>query len=90
MPGADRDVTATSTEDAAAEAAQLVEDEAFRAEARAFLEAHAQLRQGFGDTTITLGATDTSKEAEAAHVQRCRAWQRTLFDNGWAGIAWPE
>jgi alkylation response protein AidB-like acyl-CoA dehydrogenase len=89
MPGADRNVTATSTEDAAAEAAQAAEDDAFRAEARAFLEAHASLRQGFGDTTITLGATDTSKEAETAHVERCRAWQRTLFDNGWAGIAWP-
>jgi alkylation response protein AidB-like acyl-CoA dehydrogenase len=73
-----------------AEAAQAAADDAFRAEARAFLEAHAQLRQGFGDATITLGATDTSKEAEAAHVARCRAWQRTLYDNGWAGIAWPK
>jgi alkylation response protein AidB-like acyl-CoA dehydrogenase len=80
-----------TTDDAAAEAeaAQLAADEAFRAEARAFLEAHATLRQGFGDATITLGATDTSKEAEHAHVERCRAWQRTLFENGWAGIAWP-
>jgi alkylation response protein AidB-like acyl-CoA dehydrogenase len=65
------------------------EDAAFRAEARAFLEAHAKSRQGFGDRTITLGNTDTSKEAEAAHIERCREWQRTLFDNGWAGISWP-
>ena len=81
--------TTTEAEAAAADAAQAVADDAFRAEARAFLEAHARLRQGFGDTTITLGATDASKEAEIAHVERCRAWQRTLFDNGWAGIAWP-
>jgi alkylation response protein AidB-like acyl-CoA dehydrogenase len=86
-------VTATTTDadaDAARVSAQLVADDAFRAEARAFLEAHATLRQGFGDATITLGATDTSQEAEDAHVARCRAWQRTLSENGWAGIAWPQ
>jgi alkylation response protein AidB-like acyl-CoA dehydrogenase len=66
-------------------------EEAFRVEVRAFLEAHAQLRQGFGDRTITLGSTDPSKEAEDEHIRRCRAWQRTLFENGWAGITWaPE
>jgi alkylation response protein AidB-like acyl-CoA dehydrogenase len=65
-------------------------DEAFRKEVRSFLEAHAKLRQGFGDQTITLGSTDTSKEAEERHIQRCREWQRTLFDNGWAGITWPK
>jgi alkylation response protein AidB-like acyl-CoA dehydrogenase len=64
-------------------------DEAFRGEARAFLESHARPRQGFGDQTITLGSIDTSKEAEAEHIERCRAWQRTLFENGWAGITWP-
>jgi alkylation response protein AidB-like acyl-CoA dehydrogenase len=72
----------TDTEETAA-------DEALRTEVRAFLERHAQLRQGFGDQTITLGATDTSKEAEHAHIERCRAWQRTVFENGWAGITWP-
>ncbi len=78
-------MTATTTGDATSEAA----DDAFRAEARAFLEAHATLRQGFGDTATTLGATDPSKEAEDAHVRRCREWQRTLYENGWAGITWP-
>jgi alkylation response protein AidB-like acyl-CoA dehydrogenase len=66
------------------------QDELFRAEVRDFLSSHAQLRQGFGDRTITLGSTDTSKEAEEAHISRCREWQRTLFDNGWAGITWPK
>ena len=46
----------TTTDDSAAEAAQAAADEAFRAEARAFLEAHASLRQGFGDTTIRVSA----------------------------------
>jgi alkylation response protein AidB-like acyl-CoA dehydrogenase len=68
---------------------ETTEDQAFRAEVRAFLEAHATPRQGFGDKTITLGNTDTSKEAEQEHIERCRAWQRTLFDAGWAGITWP-
>jgi alkylation response protein AidB-like acyl-CoA dehydrogenase len=75
-------VTATDEETA--------EDQAFRAEVRAFLEAHAQPRQGFGDKTITLGNTDTSTAAEQEHIERCRAWQRTLFDAGWAGITWPK
>jgi alkylation response protein AidB-like acyl-CoA dehydrogenase len=72
----------TDTEETAA-------DEAFRAEVRKFLETHAKLRQGFGDQTISLGATDTSKEAERAHIERCRTWQRTVFENGWAGMTWP-
>ena len=51
------------------------EDRAFRAEARAWLEANAPPRQ---------------RVAEGRdHFDRCRAWQRTLFDGGWAGVAWP-
>ncbi|MDQ1521015.1 MAG: hypothetical protein QOI55_2088, partial [Actinomycetota bacterium] len=68
---------------------EIAADEAFRSEVRAFLEAHAKPRQGFGDQTITLGSTDTSKEAELEHLRRCREWQRTLFESGWAGITWP-
>jgi len=26
----------------------------------------------------------------AVHVVECRAWQRTLFEHGWAGITWPQ
>jgi alkylation response protein AidB-like acyl-CoA dehydrogenase len=71
--------------------ADTAEEEAFREEARAFLSAHAKLRQGFGDQAMsTLGATDTSKAAEEEHIRACREWQRTLFENGWAGITWPK
>jgi alkylation response protein AidB-like acyl-CoA dehydrogenase len=33
---------------------------------------------------------DPSPEADAEHVRHCKEWQRTLFDEGWAGIAWPR
>jgi len=61
--------------------------EAFRAEARAWLSAHARPRTGRGDWSN--GPADPSWEAECAYVERCRDWQRTLFDGGWAGITWP-
>lgn len=64
------------------------QDAAFRAEVRAFLDAHATLRHGTDRTTLL--STDTSLEAELHHIAGCRDWQRTLFDNGWAGITWPR
>ena len=59
----------------------------FRAEARAWLEAHARPRAGPGDWSN--GPRDTSWDAECEYLERCREWQRSLFDGGWAGIAWP-
>jgi alkylation response protein AidB-like acyl-CoA dehydrogenase len=61
------------------------EEAAFRAEARAWLEAHARPRGG-----EAAGPRDHGPEAEAAFFERCRAWQRTLFDGGFAGITWPR
>jgi acyl-CoA dehydrogenase len=52
------------------------EDREFRSEARAWLEANAPRRHPRTD--------------EREHFDRCRAWQRMLFDAGWAGIAWPK
>ena len=66
-------------------------DDAFRERARAFLEAHARPRRTDEDDFARfrfLG--DASPEADAEHVRRCKEWQRTLFDGGWAGIAWPK
>ena len=36
--------------------------------------------------------THPSKDAESkqAHLEYLRAWQRTLFDGGWAGVSWPR
>src|SRR5690348_70071 len=60
------------------------EEAAFRAEARAWLEAHAAPKQP--------GASDrlTAARVDPQHVERCREWQRTLYEGGWAGIAWPK
>ena len=63
---------------------------AFRAEARAFLEANARPRRaGEDDFARFRFLGDPSPEADAEHVRSCKQWQRTLFDEGWAGIAWP-
>ena len=56
---------------------------AFRAEARAWLEAHAERRQP--DARPTMAAAN-----DPGHLEACRRWQRTLYDGGWAGIAWPK
>jgi acyl-CoA dehydrogenase len=63
------------------------EEAAFRAEARAWLDAHAIPKDHPDDFSLGLwtGAYD-----EATYIERCRAWQRTLFDGGWAGITWPK
>jgi alkylation response protein AidB-like acyl-CoA dehydrogenase len=62
------------------------EEATFRGEARAWLSAHAPLKSG---DVRRLHHGDPSPEADAEHVRRCRVWQRTLYDAGWAGITWP-
>jgi alkylation response protein AidB-like acyl-CoA dehydrogenase len=62
------------------------EEAAFRAEARAWLEAHAtRIVHDGGSHRNPWGTGD-----EAAHVRRCKEWERTLYDGGWAGITWPK
>jgi alkylation response protein AidB-like acyl-CoA dehydrogenase len=56
-----------------------VEDAEFRAEARAWLAEHAPA------TRAQLDAATTDVE----RFEASRAWQRRLFDGGWAGITWP-
>jgi acyl-CoA dehydrogenase len=57
------------------------DEAAFRAEARAFLEAHkpARWEHPFGE--------DVDEEKLLAGS---KAWQRTLFENGWGAILWPR
>ena len=59
------------------------EEAAFRAEARAWLEAHAELRKP--DARPTMAAAN-----DPGHIEACRKWQRTLYDGGWAGLTWPK
>jgi alkylation response protein AidB-like acyl-CoA dehydrogenase len=64
------------------------EQAAFRAEARAFLEAHAPPRTG-DDMSWTKGVLSLDPAVEEEYRERNRRWQQTLYDNGWAGITWP-
>ena len=34
--------------------------------------------------------TPPSTGRRGEHVEHLRAWQRTMFDGGWAGVAWPK
>ncbi|MBI2705992.1 MAG: acyl-CoA dehydrogenase family protein [Actinobacteria bacterium] len=65
------------------------EDAAFRTEARAFLEAHAPRKTGT-DADWSRGAMAEHPDEQAVYHKRCQEWQATLYDNGWAGIAWPK
>jgi alkylation response protein AidB-like acyl-CoA dehydrogenase len=60
---------------------------AWRAEVVAFLDAHARLRSGLDDWSASPVHDDSAAELE--YFERCRAWQRTVFDGGYAGITWP-
>ncbi len=69
----------------------LDELDAFRAEARAWLEANGErLPDGAGDWSRYQFLEDPSPEADAEHVRAGKAWQRKLYDGGWAGITWPK
>src|SRR5258707_11750926 len=52
------------------------EQEAFRAEARAWLEAHVP--------ADPLPSLDT-----AAGFEAHRAWERTMFEDRWSVVSWP-
>jgi alkylation response protein AidB-like acyl-CoA dehydrogenase len=55
---------------------------AFRAEARAFLEAHAPRRP--------VGARAEQSTNRRDSLAQARAWQRVLYENGWAAMLWPK
>ncbi len=60
---------------------------AVRERARAWLESVARRRgEGDGDWQSFRAKTD---EADAAHLETARAWQRTKFEAGWAAPHWP-
>ena len=64
------------------------EEALFRAEARAWLEAHAWPRSA-RSAAARRRWRDPSPKAQAAHVAACRSWQSILHQGGWAGITWP-
>ena len=64
------------------------EEAAFRAGARAFLEAHAEPISRDAVTPSAIVA-EWSPEEEDRRLTEATGWQRLKYDNGWAGIAWP-
>ena len=62
---------------------------AFRAEARAFLDANAVR---LPPTALALSSivAEWSPEEEAARLDEAKRWQAVKHAAGWAGIAWPE
>jgi alkylation response protein AidB-like acyl-CoA dehydrogenase len=62
------------------------EEAAFRAEALAWLERHATRLDD--DAASPQGSYGASGLKE--HMDRSRAWQRTLYEEGWAGITLPK
>ena len=64
------------------------EEAAFRAEARAFLEQHAERKQPGVTNLDELNRHDPDWMHN--HLEFCRQWQHVLYGNGWAGITWPK
>lgn len=58
----------------------MLPDPAFRAEAATWLAQHAPAMRARLDAASN----------DQAHFDAGRAWQRELFDGGWAGISWPS
>ncbi len=63
------------------------DEAAFRAEARAWLAAHAPAKGGPDD--FSTGFLERSMDPDE-FMARTKAWQRLLVDEGWAGITWPK
>ena len=56
------------------------EESLFRAEARDFLNAHAQLKND----------SEPRDESEGDYLARAKAWQKLKYENGWACLNWPK
>ncbi len=63
------------------------EEAEFRAEARAWLEANA-VPKGHPDDFSHGHQSDAMSDEH--YAKRCADWQRTLWEGGWAGVAWPR
>ena len=64
------------------------EDATWREEVRAWLEANAS-RRPEGEETIP-NILGEEKEDESLVLERAKAWQKKLFDSGYAAITWPK
>ena len=60
---------------------------AFRAEARAWLDANAVPKGHPDDFSAGIWTTELTEDV---YIKRCREWQGRLAEGGWAGITWPS
>jgi alkylation response protein AidB-like acyl-CoA dehydrogenase len=65
------------------------EEAEFRLRCRSFLDAHATPKPEVVDWSESHWAKPSTTDQEKLHVAQCREWQRTKYDNGWAGLTWP-
>jgi alkylation response protein AidB-like acyl-CoA dehydrogenase len=63
------------------------EQDEFRAEARAFLEANAQPKR---ETSVWAVNFHTDPDDAAREFETGRKWQHTMFENGFAGLTYPK
>jgi len=61
------------------------QEAAFRAEARAWLEANAELKD-----PNEVGADVLGERTDSATVKAAQAWQKKKADAGWACLTWPK
>src|SRR5262245_58467389 len=76
MTATDADITSGDT----------AEQAAFRAEVRAFLEANAQPKREVSPWAVNF---HTDPDEARAEFEAGRAWQKTMYDNGFAGLTYP-
>jgi alkylation response protein AidB-like acyl-CoA dehydrogenase len=63
---------------------------AFRSEVRAWLEANAKRRRhDTSEFKRRMSESSQTPESERAHVETCKAWQRKIYDAGYAGLNVP-
>ena len=74
---------------AVVETSETAEQGAFRDEVHAWLEANAPRRR-YDSSEFKRRVAETSAEDEQAHVEASKAWQRRIFDAGFAGISVPR
>ncbi len=69
-------------------ATESAEHAAYRESARSWLAENAELKTGVDDWSTQ--KTHVDPDALVAYFERCKAWQRTTFEGGYAGITWEK
>src|SRR3974377_1159299 len=65
------------------------QEQAFRAEVRAWLDAHAARRRAGERSDHSYMPGDGRPQADERPLRACGEWPHTVYDGGWAGITWP-